>query len=200
MPAQYGWLLQEPIVLTSLASEMHDEAGTSVDGRYQKHLGETHATSVLKRQDTYLVGTAGRTGYAFTAVRGRGRMIIFIASYTYCLGVGDGSPSTSTSRLRSGSVNAPGTTSNMRKGGCNGAIRRLQRMERTLPMRGISGIRMCIWRTSRRICRIIESVRVRAAHSLDVMYDGATWQLGVAFRLGNFERYLQNNNNQVDSA
>ena len=203
MPAQYGWLLQEPIVLTSLASEMHDEAGTSVDGRYQKHLGETHATSVLKRQDTYLSGTAGRSGFAFMAVQGAWKDDYVHPTYhTYCLGVGDGSPSTSNSAVYEVvSVSAPDTDMEHAE----------MWLEWSDPPVSTDGtdyshdrgkrytyVHLAYQSPDRQDYRI--AFEYGQPIRLDVSYDaGATWLLGVAVLkdCGNFERFLEANGKQI---
>ena len=93
-PGVYGWLVQEPQIISSLASQWHDQAGTGVDGRYHKASGETHGTAVLKRQDTYLDGTTNRLGFPFVAVAGTWKDDFKHPRYnTFCLGMPTGEPS-----------------------------------------------------------------------------------------------------------
>ena len=200
---QYGFPLQEALVIASLASEWHDEAGTAVDGRHLKHSGETHATSTPKRQDTYLTGTSGRTGFAFTNVSGIWRDDFFQPTYhTQCLGVPDGGPSTVST-----SVNEVVSTSTVGYYMEHAEIW----LQWGQPPVSSSGTDYSHDRANRYTYVHLayqspdnQDYRVAFLYGtpirLDVTYDGGnTWALGVAVLkdLGNFEKVLQNSGYQI---
>ena len=199
---QYGWLLQEPQVYTALAGQIHDEAGSSADGRYHKPSGETHGTAVLKRQDTFLQGTASRVGLPFVSVQGTWKDDFLHPRYnTYCLGVPDGSPSTSNASLNE--VVARDATADIEHGE--------MWLQWGLPPVSTDGTDYSHARDKRYTYVQLaykspdnQDYRIRFEYgqpiALDVTYDGGkTWAQGVSVLkdLGNFERYLAAHNNEI---
>lgn len=73
MPAFYGYLAQPPQAFLVTAQELNDQDGNSVEaGRYHQESGELRGVAEFARQDTYIDGTAGRTGIAFDDITGGG--------------------------------------------------------------------------------------------------------------------------------
>ena len=60
-------LMTDPIVFPTVAEDMNVRASDSFSGRYRGATKEIHGDALPKRQDTYISGTAGRVGRAFTA-------------------------------------------------------------------------------------------------------------------------------------
>lgn len=70
VPAVRGFLLSPPFAYPTAAYQWTQEAGTGINGHYHKGKGEVHGSAFPKPQDTYITGTAGRTGRDFTVVAG----------------------------------------------------------------------------------------------------------------------------------
>jgi hypothetical protein len=71
IPNAYYWQSSPPICWTSLAKSWNAESGTQIQqGRLQPERGEIQGQRYPKRQDSYLSGSSGREGRAFTIVTG----------------------------------------------------------------------------------------------------------------------------------
>ncbi len=70
----YSYLEQTPQYYQVLANQLNQENTTSVDGRYSEPRGEIHGTASGggNLQDTYLLGTAARSGIGFQVIAGQG--------------------------------------------------------------------------------------------------------------------------------
>lgn len=232
----YGWPVQEPLVISSLSSQWHDEAGTSVDGRYHKASGETHGTPIVARKNTYLTGNAllTGTGKAFAVVSGSWVDTAFHPKFhTNCLSAYDGSPSTS-----NGGSATPPVAEVVASGTAPSDIEHAEIwLQWSEPPVGVSGngsdvahdrntrytyvhlayqspdgqdyrIAFCYGQPIRLDVRYGANATNATAFSAPLPGQPVPqgpgegdpdWQIGVAVLkdLGNFERYLANNNNQV---
>ncbi len=71
VPEVYGYLEAPPLILPMLARDWNLNPETAISGRYiHANLGEVQPVPVPLLQDTYLAGTAGRSGRAFNAISG----------------------------------------------------------------------------------------------------------------------------------
>ena len=70
VPNTDGYLVSPPIIEHVMMSELQRGSESIVDGRYNRSTGAIEGVPVPIPQDTYLYGTAGRTGYAFDATTG----------------------------------------------------------------------------------------------------------------------------------
>jgi len=73
MPAVRGFLSCPPYALNTAMPQITQETGSGHDGHYHAGKGEIHGSSAPKPQDTYITGTASRTGRAFTVTTGTWR-------------------------------------------------------------------------------------------------------------------------------
>ena len=94
LPETVGYLQAPPLLLPLLASDWNLDPDTSITGRYIEGLvGEIQAVPIPQLQDTYLAGTAGRSGRAFTAVSGAWKDDFVDPTHDlYCLLMPDCSP------------------------------------------------------------------------------------------------------------
>jgi len=73
MPAYYHYLSEPPVVMLVTAAMLNHENGHSVEkGRFHRENGELRGTAEFKRQDTYIDGTASRSGIPFDVITGGG--------------------------------------------------------------------------------------------------------------------------------
>jgi hypothetical protein len=71
MPEVCGYLAAPPVSFPTLASDWNLDPDTDIDGRYiEQNLGQAQGVMVPKLQDTFISGTSGRTGQAFTVISG----------------------------------------------------------------------------------------------------------------------------------
>ena len=71
LPQDCGYLAAPPVSFPMLASDWNLSPDTNIDGRYiEQNLGEAQGVLLPKRQDTFINGTAGRSGRAFTVISG----------------------------------------------------------------------------------------------------------------------------------
>jgi hypothetical protein len=67
---QYGVIVAPGFAWVTRADQVNDTDSVIEEGRFFEPLGEVWSNGNVKRQDTYLSGSAGRTGKAFTASGG----------------------------------------------------------------------------------------------------------------------------------
>ena len=203
-PAQYGWLLQEPLVISSLASEWHDEAGTSVDGRHLKHTGETQATSVPKRQDTFLSGTAGTHGLCIhEPFQDRGATTttsppITRTAWVSLMAVPPPVPLPSTKSCPPAALDTTRNTAEIWMEWGNPPVSTDGSDYSHDSSKRYTYLHLAYQSPDNQDYRI--RFEYGQSIALDVTYNaGANWDMGVAVLkdLGNFEKYLQQNNNQI---
>lgn len=65
-----GFLKSPPIAWVTVGEQIGAESGSYVGGNRVSEKGELHGSYAPKLQDTYITGTVGRTGKAFTVVAG----------------------------------------------------------------------------------------------------------------------------------
>lgn len=71
MDTTYSFLQSPPVSWPIIASDMNLDPDTNIDGRYiEANTGQIEGVYNPKMQDTYINGTGGRTGRAFTVVSG----------------------------------------------------------------------------------------------------------------------------------
>lgn len=73
IPGAYGTLIDTPIAFPIIAEQVDDSSRASIEGRFHRKAGYATGHDTPLRQDTFLTGTGGRTGRAFTAVAGTWR-------------------------------------------------------------------------------------------------------------------------------
>lgn len=73
MPAQYGYPAEPPLAWMVTAEQLNRESGHSIEeGRFHPETGAIHGVAEFARTDTYIDGTAGRSGIAFDVIEGAG--------------------------------------------------------------------------------------------------------------------------------
>lgn len=71
IPDVCGYLAAPPVSFPMLASDWNLDPNTDIDGRYvEQSLGEAQGVMAPKLQDTFINGSSGRTGRAFTVISG----------------------------------------------------------------------------------------------------------------------------------
>ena len=71
LPEVCGYLAAPPVSFPTLASDWNLDPDTDIDGRYiEQNLGQAQGVMLPKLQDTYISGSSGRTGRAFTVISG----------------------------------------------------------------------------------------------------------------------------------
>ena len=71
IPEVCGYLAAPPVSFPTLASDWNLDPDTDIDGRYiEQNLGQAQGVMLPKLQDTYISGSGGRTGRAFTVISG----------------------------------------------------------------------------------------------------------------------------------
>lgn len=186
-------LATPPIAWHACAEQINNESHSGTVGRYHKTHGETYQAPTLKRQDTFAVGTSGRTGRAFNVISGTWKSdTCFPNEDGYVLAMIDGN-STSAAEVVSAT-----TTSNIEHA--------CLRFDRDSPAVGNSankGSGANFWYVQFAYGQMTDYRLYMDWHSpfrLDVTYDkGVTWQLGCAVtsQLGDVQHYLESNRHTV---
>jgi len=70
IPSAYGTVTSPAIAMTVVVEQAHDESRSYIDGRFHKKRGYAQGQDKPFLQDTYIVGTGGRTGRAFNIIAG----------------------------------------------------------------------------------------------------------------------------------
>ena len=171
--------------------DLNGESGASIEGRYHPKKGHASGVPTVLRQDTYVAGTASRTGRAFNVVSGT-IYSDFRGQYdTFGIGATDSTPGVAWE------VVSAGTTPQMEP--CEIILRRGD-----LPF-GSVGIYSPTTTYTYLHFAYGNRVDYRLAYEyskpfrLQLTVDGgATWKtVGIARDLGSVERYLKTNGNEI---
>jgi len=191
IPWRDGYLISPPIAYGVVTEEINDEAGSNISGRFHHARGYAAGVGTPKRQDTYKTGTAGRTGRAFTVVSGTWKDDSKSPVDTYRLSMPDSTPGVAWE------VKTTAPTATIES--ANLVLRR-----------GFTPVgSTAVYNKSNTFCYLHLCYGNRYDYRFCVEYGqpfrlerttdgGATWgTVAIANKLGNTERWLAANNNEI---
>jgi hypothetical protein len=191
IPSRDGYQISPAVAMGVVTEDLNDEAGSTITGRFHPAKGYAAGIGTPLRQDTYLTGTSGRTGRAFTPISGVWKDDSRGVLDTYRIVTLDSTPGVAWE------VVSTGTTPEIEM--ANVVLRR------GFPPVGSSAV----YDKAQSFCRLHLAYTNRYDYRFCADYGqpfrldrtadgGATWgTVAIASKLGNTERWLAQNNNEI---